>query len=429
LRTFYTMKENIETTRFLNGLTILTEKMPDVRSATISFYFKRGSRHEPKHLNGICHFIEHTVFKGTEKRSPLDIAIETDRLGGNFEAFTSHEETVFSMKVVDKQITQAFDLLADMITNPKFDEKELKREQKVIIEEMKMVEDSPEEFLGEIFFRELFQNQTLALPITGTRKTVRTFNQKVTSDFHQTFFQPHNLIISVAGNLEHQEIVKLAENFFENRKANLETTEILPKTQIFSPILLKQKSELEQVHFLIASPFVSATSEKRYAASLLGSILGGGTSSRLWQKIREEKGLAYSVGASGMTMQDCGLFQIFAATSPENFKQTVDLSIAEMRKIKADGVSETELQIAKDQTLASILLGLEDSSTRAGNLAQSEATHGRQISIDETLQNLEKVTISEIKQIADEFFKTENIALIGLGNFKGLKISREQLEV
>ncbi len=423
------MKENIETTRFTNGLTILTEKMPDVRSATISFFFKRGSRHEPRHLNGICHFIEHTVFKGTEKRSPLDIAIETDRLGGNFEAFTSHEETVFAMKVVDKQISQAFDLLADMIANPKFDEKELKREQKVIIEEMKMVEDSPEEFLGEIFFRELFHHQTLALPITGTRKTVKTFDQKVTRNFHQTVFHPQNLIISAAGNLEHQEIVSLAEKFFGSHKIQTKTTETLPQTQIFSPILLKQKSELEQVHFLIATPFVSATSDKRYAASLLGNILGGGTSSRLWQKIREEKGLAYSVGASGMTMQDCGVFQIFAATSPENFKQTVDLSIAEMRKIKTDGVSLDELRLAKDQTLASILLGLEDSGVRAGNLAQSEATHGRQISIDETLQNLENVTISEIQQIADEYFKTENISLIGLGNFKSLKIKRERLEI
>jgi predicted Zn-dependent peptidase len=423
------MKENIETTRFLNGLTILTEKMPDVRSATISFFFKRGSRHEPSHLNGICHFIEHTVFKGTEKRSPLDIAIETDRLGGNFEAFTSHEETVFAMKVVDKQISQAFDLLADMIANPKFDDKELKREQKVIIEEMKMVEDSPEEFLGEIFFSELFKNQTLALPITGTRKTVKTFNQKVTRDFHQTVFQPHNLIISAAGNLEHQEIVSLAEKFFGNHKVNLETIEMLPQTQLFSPILLKQKSELEQVHFLIATPFISAISDKRYAASLLGNVLGGGTSSRLWQKIREEKGLAYSVGASGMTMQDCGIFQIFAATSPENFQQTVDLSIAEMRKIKANGVCEAELQLAKDQTLASILLGLEDSGVRAGNLAQSEATHGRQISIDETLQNLEKVTISDVQLIADEYFTSENISLIGLGNFKGLKVKREHLEI
>jgi predicted Zn-dependent peptidase len=423
------MKENIQTTRFSNGLTILTEKMPDVRSATISFYFKRGSRHEPKHLNGICHFIEHTVFKGTEKRSPLDIAIETDRLGGNFEAFTSHEETVFSMKVVDRQLPKAFDLLADMLANPKFDELELKREQQVIIEEMKMVEDSPEEFLGEIFFEELFKKHALALPITGTRKTVKTFKQKVTSDFHASVFQPKNLIISAAGNLEHREIVDLAQKFFGDRNSKSETEESFQKPQISSPILLKQKRELEQVHFLISTPYVSATSEKRYAASLLANALGGGTSSRLWQKIREEKGLAYSVGASGMTMQDCGIFQVFAATSPEHFEETVDLSIAEMRKIKREGVSEAELQLAKDQTHASILLGLEDSSVRAGNLAQSEATHGRQILIDETLEKLDTVTVDDVKEIAEEFFVTENVGLVGLGNFKGVKIDRERLEI
>ena len=208
------MKENIQTTRFENGLTILTDKMPDVRSVTLGFFFRRGARHEPVELNGISHFIEHTVFKGTEKRTALEIAIETDRFGGNLDAFTMHEETGFAIKVVDKELEKAFDLLADMLVNPLFDEKELKREQKVIIEEIKMTEDAPEELLGEIFNEKLFPENSLGLSIAGTPKTVRSFNAEITRKFHREIINPQNIIITAAGNLEHAQIVDLAGKFF-----------------------------------------------------------------------------------------------------------------------------------------------------------------------------------------------------------------------
>jgi predicted Zn-dependent peptidase len=420
---------NIKTTRFPNGLTILTEKMPDVRSATLSFTFKHGSRHEPDHLNGISHFIEHAVFKGTNKRNALEIAIESDRLGGNFDAFTMHEQTGFAMKTVDKQMPQAFDLLADMLANPQFDEKEMKREQKVIIEEMKMVEDSPEEFLGELFQAEYFPHQTLGKPIEGTAETVKTFSHNVAAQYHAEVFQPHNLVIAVAGNIEHDQIVSLANSAFKGQrtKDKGQTIAEIPKPNPF--ILLKQKRELEQTHLVIATDWVSATDEKRYAGHLLETILGSGTSSRLWQKIREENGLAYSVGASGMSFQDCGMFTIYAGTSASQFGEVVDLSIAEMRKIKREGVTKSELDLAKQQTLATVLLGLEDSGTRAGNLAQSEITHGKQISIDETLEKVEQVTVEDVQSLAVEYFKTDEISLAALGNLKGFKIERERLNV
>lgn len=423
------MKELIEVTRFPNNLTILTEKMPDVRSATLGFFYRIGSRNEPSHLSGICHFIEHCVFKGTKRRNALEIAVETDRLGGHLDAFTSHEETAFTIKVVDNKIPQAFDLMADMLANPLFDESELKREQGVIIEEMKMVEDTPEELLGEIFSREFFPAHPLGLSIAGIPKTVRNFNHEVTRRFHEDFFSPQNLIITAAGNIEHAQIVELAEKFFSSTSKVQRPKFNVQSPKLNAPILLKQKRNLEQSHFLIATPFVEAKSEKRYAANLLASVLGGGTSSRLWQKIREENGLAYSVGASIMPFQDCGVFQIFAAASPENFLETVDLSISELKRIKHETIPDKELQLAKDQLSASLLLGLEDSGVRAGNLASCEITHGRQISVEETLENLEKVTVEDLQKLADEFFKTENIALVGLGNFKGVKIERERLEI
>ena len=211
------MKENIQTTRFENGLTILTDRMPDVRSVTLGFFYRKGARHEPAVLNGISHFIEHAVFKGTNKRSALDIAIETDRLGGNLDAFTMHEETGFAIKVVDRELAKAFDLLADLLTNPTFDEKELKREQKVIIEEIKMTEDSPEDFLGELFNEKLFPQHPLGLSIAGTPKSVKTFNREITQKFHAEVFAPQNLIIAAAGNLDHQQIVELAEKFFSRQ--------------------------------------------------------------------------------------------------------------------------------------------------------------------------------------------------------------------
>ena len=424
------MKENLETTRLANGLTIITDRMSDVRSATLGFWIKRGSRNEPKELNGIFHFIEHAVFKGTNKRNSLDIAVESDRLGGNFNAFTSHEETAFIIKVVDKNVAKAFDLLADVVINPIFDEKELKRERGVIFEEMKMVEDSPEEFLSELFLDKFFPEHPLGLPIEGTRKTLKNFDGKTTAKFHSENFTTENLIITVAGNVEHAQIVELADKFFGNKKykeQRAKSKEQRAKTA--SPILLKKKQNLEQAHLIIATSWLESKSEKRYAASLLTSILGDGNSSRLWQNIREKRGLAYSVGASANSFEDCGLFTIYAGTSPANLAKVIDLSIGELRKIKKDGVSREELELAKEQTVSAILLGLESTSFRAETLAGNEMVHGRQISLEETLENFENVRAEEIQELANDFFQTENIALAALGNLNGLKVERERLDV
>lgn len=425
------MKEDIQETRLDSGLTILTDRMPGVRSATLGFFFRTGARHEPPELNGISHFIEHTVFKGTEKRTALDIAIEQDRLGGNLDAFTSHEETGFAIKVIDDQLLHAFDLIADMLTNPRFDDTDLESEQRVIIEEMKMIEDSPEEYLGEIFSEAFFPEHPLGMSIAGTPKTVKSFNHEVTRRYHQETFNAGNLVIAAAGNIEHEQVVELAQSsHFSVHSPEKDKLKFELSTPVLaSPILIKQNKNLEQAHLIIVTPFVPATDERRYAADLLANIIGGGTSSRLWQKIREERGLAYSVGASAIMYQDCGLFSVFAGTSPEQVGEVVDLSIAEMRDVVKNGVTDDELALAKQQTVSSILLGLEDSAARAATLAQAEMTHGRQISLDESLAKLNAVTVGEIQNIAREFFVTENVAFAALGDIKGLKIERERLRI
>ena len=430
------MKEDIQETRLDSGLVVLTDRMPGVRSATLGFFYRVGSRHEPRELTGISHFIEHTVFKGTAKRSALEIAVEQDRLGGNLDAFTSHEETGFAIKVIDDQLPAAFDLISDMLFHPRFDERDLRSEQRVIIEEMKMLEDSPEDYLGEIFSEAFFPNHPLGMSIAGTPKTVKSFDAEKTRGYHSRAFNASNLVIAAAGNVQHDELIELAEqalssgfsrpNDDEGRlKAELKTT----APEAAAPIVIKHNANLEQAHMIIATPFVSALDERRYAADLLANILGGGTSSRLWQTIREEHGLAYSVGASAAMYRDCGVFSVFAGTSPEQVDEILNLAMAEIKRVTADGVTDDELDLAKQQTVSSILLSLEDSASRAASLAQAEILHGRQIAVEESIAKTEAVTREQVRDIANEFFRTEKVAFAALGDLKSLKVDRGRLSI
>src|SRR5688572_15669511 len=346
------MIDEVRSTRLSNGITILTEHMPGLRSVTAGIWVRRGSRHEAPELNGICHFIEHAVFKGTNRRTARDIAIESDRLGGNLDAFTTHEMTGFAVKVADRSLPQAFDLLADLLAHPRFDQNDLEREQKVILEEMKMVEDTPDELLGELFNSAYFPDHPLGRPIEGTRETVSTFDHDIIAGFHRREFSSENLVVAAAGNLEHDLMVELVERTFNssapqngNEAAANSTLTATPSPKPATPILIEQKKELEQAHLVIASPWPDARSTDRYAASLLASVVGGGTSSRLWQTIREERGLAYSVGSGGNTFSDVGVFTIYAGTSPEHVDEVFDLSLGELRRIVDEVVPEEELQL------------------------------------------------------------------------------------
>ena len=424
--------EQVQATRLPNGLTVLTERMPSLRSCTVGVWVRRGSRHEPPEWNGICHFIEHAVFKGTERRTALDIAVESDRLGGHFDAFTTHELTGFAMKVVDTALPQAFDLLADLLARPRFDEEELRREQRVIIEEMKMVEDTPDEFLAEIFNAAYFPEHPLGRPIEGTAETVSTFGHERTARFHAAAYAPHNLVVAAAGNVGHRQLVELAARAFEGGGATDslrgESADGGPPAHA-APILVRRKRALEQAHLILASPFPSARDEDRYAASLLSSVIGGGTSSRLWQRVREERGLAYSVGAMGSHFTDAGVFQIYAGTSPEHLDEVLDLSLAELRRCLREPVGEGELRLVKDQAVSSILLGLESTSARAGSLARQEIIHGRRIPPDEIIARIESVTPEDLLRVASAFFRTDALAIGALGDLNGFRVDRARLEV
>jgi predicted Zn-dependent peptidase len=422
------MKEDIRESRLDNGMVVLTDRMPGVRSATLGFFFRIGSRNEPDELNGITHFIEHCVFKGTKKRSALDIAIEQDRLGGNLEAFTTHEETGFVLKVIDDRLEAAFDLLADMLTDPRLDEEDLVNEQRVIIEEMKMNEDSPEDLLSDIFHREFFRGHPLGLNITGTPETVRSFGHELTRSYHEQNFTAGNLVIAAAGNVVHEQLLDLvrSSNFsWPSVKAGQLKLELqTPATA--APISITNRPDLEQVHFVFATPTVSGRDSRRYAADLLGNILGGGSASRLWQKVREERGLTYNIGAGAVMFRDCGYLSVSGSASPDHMDEITDLVIAEMKALVNNDVLEDELQLQKDQARAAILLALEDSASRAASLAQSEMIHGRQIPVEETLANIGAVAVDDLRAVAKEFFRLEKIAFTALGDLPDLTIGRER---
>ena len=423
------MINQIKTTRLPNGLTILTEHMPGLRSVSLGIWVRRGSRHESPAMNGMCHFIEHALFKGTTTRSAHQIAMESDRLGGHLDAYTTHEITGFAVKVVDDALPMAFDLLADMIANPRFDGGDLKREQSVIIEEMKMIEDTPDELLGEIFNAAYFPDHSLGRPIEGTVETVSSFNRERTAEFHSENYAPDNLVIAAAGNINHEQLVDLAVKSFGSSNGHIKDSFVPSSPAPAAPIVIERKSELEQAHLIVAAPWPSATSDDRYIASLLGTVIGGGTSSRLWQSIREERGLAYAIGAGGNTFTDVGIFTIYAGASPTHIDEVLDLSLKELRRAVREPISEDELQLAKEQATSTILLSLESSSSRAGALARQEIVHGRRISPDEIIQRINAATREDTLRVAQDCFTTPKLALGALGNFNGFAVDRSRLEI
>src|SRR5713226_8406403 len=424
------MIDQVQTTRLANGLTVLTEHMPGLRSVSLGIWVRRGSRHETPSQNGICHFIEHALFKGTLRRSAHQIATESDRLGGHLDAYTSHEITGFALKVVDTALPQAFDLLADMLANPRFDQDDLTREQGVIIEEMKMIGDTPDELLNELFHAAYFPGHSLGRPIEGTEQTVSSFDRAVTVAFHSVAYSPRNLVVAAAGNVMHAQLVELAgQTFGDSGNAPDEVSAVACAPETAAPILIERKNELEQAHLIIATPWPSARSEDRYAASMLGTVIGGGTSSRLWQSIREERGLAYSIGAGGNTFTDVGMFTIYAGASPTNIDQVLDLSLQELRRVVREPVLDEELRLAKEQGISSVLLSLESSSARVGALARQEIIHGRRFSPEEIIRRIEAVTREDVQRIAQECFTTPTLSLGALGNLNGFAVDRSRLEI
>jgi predicted Zn-dependent peptidase len=409
-----------------NGLTILSEEMQHIRSVSIGIWVKAGSRDEEPEANGISHFVEHMVFKGTSSRSAEDIARQIDSIGGNMDAFTAKECICFNVKVLDEHVPIAFDVLSDLVLNPIFDEKDISRERGVILEEIKMDEDNPDYLVHEIFTQNFWKDHPLGKPILGTKETVRRFERPLLLDSFGRGFVPGNLIVAAAGNLGHARFVELVQQRFQHLKAaknglHQATPKITPR------IVTRNKKELEQVQICVGVPSYSISHERRYVSYVLNTLLGGGMSSRLFQNIRERQGLAYAIFSELNPYRDTGCLSIYAGTSLESASKVVDSIIEEFRKLKAGLVPAEELRRAKDQLKGSLMLSLESSTARMSNLARQEMYFDRFFGLDEIIERIERVTAEDLLQLAGEYFHTDLVAVTVLGNLDGLKITREQL--
>jgi predicted Zn-dependent peptidase len=409
-----------------NGLTVISEQMQHLRSVSIGVWVKTGSRDEDPRSNGISHFIEHMLFKGSANRSAEDIARQVDSIGGNMDAFTAKECICFNMKVVDEHLPVAIDILSDLVLNPLFKEEDIAREKGVILEEIKMDEDSPDYLVHEIFTQSFFKDHPLGKPILGTRDTVKKFERSSVLDFYKQCFTPENIVISAAGNLEHKKFVDLVKRHFAQLKPT-KTNRKSRRPETASRIMLRNKKSLEQVQICMGVPSYPIAHEKRYASYILNSLLGGGMSSRLFQNIRERQGLAYAIYSDLSPYRDTGCLCVYAGTSRESAGKVVQSVVRELFRLKSETVSAEELRRSKDQLKGSLMLSLESSTSRMSNLARQEMYFDHFFTLDELIERIEAVSADDLRAMAEEFFKTESIAVTVLGNLNGLKLTRKQL--
>ena len=409
-----------------HGLTVITEQMEHIRSASIGIWLETGSRDETPQSNGISHFIEHMVFKGTKHRTAEEIARQVDSIGGNMDAFTSKECICFNVKVLDEHVPLALEILSDLVLYPNFTDEDIARERGVILEEIKMDEDNPDYLVHEIFTQNFWKDHPLGKPILGTKETVKKFERQAVLETYTHRFAPGNIIVAAAGHLDHDQFVDLVVKHFEHLKP-AQNGFHSPAPKIVPRIVLRNKKALEQVQLCIGVPAYPIAHEKRYAGYILNTLLGGGMSSRLFQNIRERQGLAYSIYSDLNPYRDTGCMAVYAGTSLASAAKVVQSVVSEFRDLKIRPVPEEELRRSKDQLKGSLMLSLESSTARMSNLARQEMYFDRFQDLDELVLKIEAVTADDLQSLAQEFFKTESVAVTVLGNLSGLKISRNQL--
>ncbi len=422
----HTDVRNIRKEVLPNGLTVITEGMDHVRSVSVGIWIKSGSRREPAKTNGITHFIEHMLFKGTTSRTAEDIARQVDSIGGHLDAFTAKECVCYNTKVLDDHVPIVMDILGDLVLHPRFDDADLTKERGVILEELKMDEDNPDHLVHEIFTQNFWKGHAIGRPILGTRETIGGLDRNTLFDYYHRCYEPRNMLVSVAGHLDHENIVGLVDRTFGALKPR-RREKPGPRPSTHSKIALRHKKHLEQVHICLGVPSYPLPHERRYACYIMNTILGGGMSSRLFQNIRERQGLAYAVFSELNPCSDTGCLTIYAGTSRESANRVVESIMKEFRDLKENQVSTEELRRAKDHLKGSLMLSLESTTSRMSNLARQEIYFGRFFSLDEIAQRIEDVTAEEVITVANEFFRPKAVACTIVGNLTGVKIGRKQL--
>jgi predicted Zn-dependent peptidase len=396
-----------------NGLRLITERMPQVRSVTIGVWLMRGSRHETDARSGIAHFVEHMLFKGTDSRSAEDIAQSIDSIGGQLDAFTAKEYASYYIKVLDEHLPLAVDLLSDIVLRPAFPLEEIEREKKVILEEIKMVEDTPDDLVHELFTQHFWEGHPLGRPILGSKETVESLTWDSLSDYFRGAYVAPNMIISAAGNLDHAQLRDLVSRAFQSVSSNGETfTQQAPKVV---PQVITRTKELEQSHVCLGTDSYPQSHEDRYVSYILNTILGGSMSSRLFQNVREKRGLAYSVFSGLSAYRDAGNITIYAGCSNEAVGEVIDLCVEELRQLKREPVPESELRRAQDHLKGSLMLSLENTASRMSHLARQEIYFDRHFGLDETLAGVQRVTVGDVRRVASDLFSNGSLAATVLG--------------
>jgi len=410
-----------------NGLTLLTEAMPHVRSVAIGVWLKQGSRHETEPQSGVSHFIEHMVFKGTKNRNAERIAAEVDSIGGHMDAFTAKEYAAFHLKVLDQHLPLAVEILGDIVLNPLFDAVEMGKEKKVIFEEINMVEDTPDDLVMERFTQAIWRGHPLGRPILGTKKSVAAFRRDDLSGFFERVYRPANLVVAAAGHLEHGATSALIHRHFGGLAAG-RTLKNGGPPKLVPSIVTRSKKELEQVHLCLGTRACPQSHDDRYPTYILNTILGGSMSSRLFQNVREKRGLAYSISSGVSSYSDAGLMTIYAGTSMDTLDEVINLTVDELRRMRDEAIPEEELRRSKDHLKGSLMLSLESTGSRMNNMARQEIYFGRQFTLDEILERIEAVQAPDVQRIAAQIFKGD-LAMSVLGNLNGYRPKPSRLRL
>ncbi|MDK2984960.1 MAG: hypothetical protein PWQ96_602 [Clostridia bacterium] len=396
-----------------NGLRIVTEHLPHVKSAALGFWVKCGSRYEPSTMQGISHFIEHMLFKGTLTRSARDIAEELESVGGVLNAFTGREYSCFYARVLSEHIDLALDILCDMLQNSIFSEDEIQKEKNVVIEEIKMYEDTPDESIHDLFTEVVWNNHPLGKPILGSYDTINNFSRKGIVNYFKDNYIPENIVLSISGNIDHDRIIKKVENMFVNNDGK--RTQINSDCPEFNGAFVYKSKELEQTHFCLGVEGLSQMDQDIYTLMILNNILGGGASSRLFQKIREELGLAYSVYSYQSIYKDKGLFTIYAGTSPKLAPQVVKEIIKEITNLQKHGITAAEVERAKAQLKGNLYLSMESTSNRMSRLGRTELYFDRVVTVEEVVNNFQKVKAEEVQELAQKLLTRDKLAFTAYG--------------
>lgn len=411
-----------------NSITVVMERMPYLKSAAFGVWIRAGSANEDDSNNGIAHLIEHMLFKGTTNRTARQIADEMAKIGGNINAFTSKECTSYYATTLSEHLPIAIDIISDMLNNSLIEEKALKKEKGVILEEIDMYDDSPEDLVHEQLQQRVWKDHPLGYMISGTKKVVRRVSREQILQFMDTYYVGENIIISVAGNFNEDEIVKLLEKSFGTRKAKSLREKDAPGKPSYHKVICKRDKDIEQMHLNIAFDCISYQSEERYTLSVLNSILGGSVSSRLFQKIREDSGLTYSIYSYGSSYRDTGLLHIYAAMNPTQTPTVVKKIQQIVGDIKKKGVTAEELSMTKEQIKTELILGSESAKSRMNSNGKSMLNRGRIATLEELTEGINRVSLADIKAFANHYLDLSLCSYSLVGNMKEIDLKNMELQ-